>query len=315
MKTLRNMKFLSLVALFVVAALTACTENEINENIDDNGTEQPVGPKAPSMLETPLTIEAIEDGVITFANVADGAVTYTIDGGEKQTIAPIQEADLMLQKVPADCKIAVTAGQKVAFYGDNATYDHKLNEVIHASSNITCTADCYVYGNIMSLVSSTGFATARELSKEYALSNLFLNNTHIRMSPDKELVVPATTLAAYSYKSMFEGCTGITVAPGLPATTLAEYCYAYMFKECTSLETATLPATTLTDYCYQGMFWGCSKLTSLTCLATDVSANGCTIIWLDGVAETGTFYKASSMTGWANGNFGVPEGWLVKDAE
>jgi hypothetical protein len=32
-------------------------------------------------------------------------------------------------------------------------------------------------------------------------------------------------LKPYCYRSMFEGCTGLTTAPELPATTLASYCY------------------------------------------------------------------------------------------
>ena len=38
------------------------------------------------MLSTPLTLEAIESGTITFNNQAAGPVTYRVNGGEAQTI-------------------------------------------------------------------------------------------------------------------------------------------------------------------------------------------------------------------------------------
>ena len=63
------------------------------------------------------------------------------------------------------------------------------------------------------------------------------------------------------------------------------------------------------------MFYGCSNLTSVTCLATDISAYFCTKYWLDGVAATGTFTKAATMSIWPEGTSGIPSGWTVKDAE
>ena len=62
-----------------------------------------------------------------------------------------------------------------------------------------------------------------------------------------------------------------------------------------------------------GMFKNC------TCLATDISATDCTFDWLDGVAASGTFTKAASMTGWETNdediNYGIPIGWTVVDAQ
>ncbi len=129
--------------------------------------------------------------------------------------------------------------------------------------------------------------------------------------------LPVTTLANYCYYEMFYNCTSLTTAPNLPATTLANYCYSSMFRGCTSLTTAPgLPATTLASYCYGYMFYGCTKLNSITCLATDISATDCTNNWVSGVAESGTFTKAASMSSWATtGTSGIPSGWTVKDAQ
>jgi len=71
----------------------------------------------------------------------------------------------------------------------------------------------------------------------------------------------------------------------------------------------------LASACYQQMFYGCTSLTSIKCLATDVSASDCTSNWVDGVAASGTFTKAASMSSWSTGNNGIPSGWTVVDAQ
>ena len=48
-------------------------------------------------------------------------------------------------------------------------------------------------------------------------------------------------------------------------------------------------------------------------LATDISANGCLIGWMSGVAAIGTFTKAASMTSLSTGANGIPSGWTVQD--
>ena len=112
---------------------------------------------------------------------------------------------------------------------------------------------------------------------------------------------------------MFYGCTSLTTGPIiLPATTLVNYCYYYMFYNCISLTTAPeLPATTLANYCYAYMFYGCSKLAKIIMLATNISASNCLNNWVYGVASSGTFTKASSMTSLPTGASGIPSGWTV----
>ena len=87
-----------------------------------------------------------------------------------------------------------------------------------------------------------------------------------------------------------------------------------MFYGCTSLTTApALPATTLAKSCYDRMFRGCKSLNNVKCLATDISATNCTADWLRGVATSGTFTKASSMTSWPSGPDGIPSDWTVEN--
>ena len=112
---------------------------------------------------------------------------------------------------------------------------------------------------------------------------------------------------------MFSGCTSLTTAPKLPAITLAPNCYYKMFYGCTSLnESSELRATTLVNSCYYQMFFGCSKLDNITMVATNISATNCLKEWVKGVASTGTFVKAPSMTSLSTGTSGIPSGWTVK---
>ena len=142
---------------------------------------------------------------------------------------------------------------------------------------------------------------------------MFYGCTSLTTAPS---VLPATTLANKCCESMFGGCTSLTTAPSvLPATTLADSCYSYMFYGCTSLTTAPqLPATTLAKQCYFLMFGGCTSLNHIECLATDISADTCTIGWVSDVASSGTFVKAASMTSWTEGVSGIPSNWTVQDA-
>ena len=159
----------------------------------------------------------------------------------------------------------------------------------------------------------TSLTTAPELPAtaltSYCYYNMFYGCSAITTAPS---VLPATTLAYNCYTNMFYGCSSLATAPELPATTLASSCYYQMFSGCIALATAPeLPATTLTSNCYWGMFSGCTSLNYIKCLATNISASYCTQTWVSGVASTGTFVKAPSMTGWTIGINGIPNNWTI----
>lgn len=305
-------------------------------------------------LATPLTLEAAANGaVVTFTNKASGPVTYKVNGGTAQTIASGTSSNITLTDI----------GDKVEFFGNNTVYGYSSSD----SSSISCSENCYVYGNIMSLINSTGYETADTLTGNYAFAHLFHNNTKLKNKSGAALLLPATTLSKACYRDLFSGCTSLTIAPALPATTLAYECYMSMFYGCTSITTAPvlsattlsescyghmfenctglinapdlpatdmekncynsmftgctslahapdLPAETLEFGCYSFMFMDCTSLNSITCLAIDISAAGCVTQWLRNVASTGTFTKASSMTGWTSGEDGIPSGWTIQNA-
>ena len=255
MKSIKQILKCGAAMLAMSLAFTACgnIDNPLEEL--QNSTTPAPEPEPPyNAKATPLTLELVADGActVTFNNRANGPVTYQVNDEEPQTIAKLHNQTITLEK----------AGDKVAFYGDNDTY-YPSNY-----SNIKCTAKCYVYGNIMSLISSTDFENATALTKAGVFYRLFEDNQKIDFDPSRPLILPATELKNYCYNQMFDGCTGITNLPEklLPAKTLAEGCYYNMFSGCTGLTTLPeklLPATTLADCCYEFMFDGCKGLTNL----------------------------------------------------
>jgi len=121
------------------------------------------------------------------------------------------------------------------------------------------------------------------------------------------------------FGSLFKGCTGLAeCTPGvLPATTLAAMCYYSMFSGCTSLTTApVLPATTLAAMCYSSMFSGCTSLTYIKAMFKELSTSvlAPTDNWVKGVAAEGTYVKNAEATYTSTGDSAIPEGWTVETA-
>lgn len=240
--------------------------------------------KMVNIRSIPLTFEAVSGGEINlvFHNHSGGIVDYKVDNGS-WVIPTSYTSTLYL------------TGTKFSFRGNNASY-YPYSE---NPSFFQCSADCYVYGNIMSLVNGKdalgedAFAHATELTGNDAFRELFKFKGSegylgkIKSNQNKPLLLPATTLAPNCYQSMFEGCTELERAP-------------------------VLPASSLWESCYESMFSGCSKLNYIKCLATDISADKCTKNWVYGVAEEGTFVKAANAD-WSNKDTydGIPSGWTV----
>jgi len=257
MKTMKmQFKYLCVAALALVGALTTgCSSDE-----PDLDVVMPPAASDSVSLNTPLTLEAKEAGAqVTFTfsdRKASGVVEYSTDGTSWSTYTG--GTPITLNSV----------GDKVMFRSNCAKYDQ---------SNISCDKDCYVYGNVMSLISPTDFATATELTEIYTFRDLFKKNMHIVNHDSKPLSLPATTLTIGCYAYMFEGCTNLETAPALPATKLYDYCYQSMFGGCNKLTTAPdLPATKLANHCYQKMFKYCWSLcTAPSTLPATKLAIGC----------------------------------------
>ena len=217
---------------------------------------------------TPLTFEAKTAGAtVTFTkttsltlndleyNVYDGDGWRTYTSGTAITLTNV--------------------GDKVSFRGNNAKYAVSPSYF----SYFSCTGQCYIYGNVMSLIDANNYPTVTELTSDnaYAFCVLFYNNANIYNHVSKALVLPATTLAESCYAYMFQNCSNLTSAPAMPATTLAESCYSNMFVGCSNLTSAPteLPATTLANHCYEYMFYGCTNLTAAPALPATTLAKSC----------------------------------------
>ena len=217
-----------------------------------------------------LTFTSLEDGMTVSFNKhsTSGTLNYSIDEGKTWTeltnITP-----------------SINNGKKIMFKGDLTPYSTNGIGTYSATKNFD------VSGNAMSLLYGDDFVGQTDLTgKNYAFGDLFDGCTTVVNA--KDLSLPATTLANYCYRSMFEDCTSLTSVPELPATTLANYCYYRMFKGCTSLTTAPeLAATTLVDNCYYGMFSGCTSLTTTHELPATTLAGGC---------YQGMFWSCTSLT-------------------
>lgn len=224
---------------------------------------------------TPLTMECLSDGTIVVD--IDGTLTagmqYAVNGGEKTKITGTATIE------------GLKTGDKVQFYGvGTETQVYGDNPGVKIAGG---TATVKVYGNIMSLLDEENFATKTDLPNSVnVFYGLFYDND--KLTDASGLLLPAETLTEMCYYSMFASCSALTAAPELPAETLA-------------------------DYCYVSMFSGCSKLASVTCKATDISATGCLMFWLDGAGTdesvtSPTLYVDPSMvsnTDWNNENFTV----------
>lgn len=224
-----------------------------------------------AMLYEPLTFEAVNEGDtrVTFSNGDGSKVDYSIDGGT--TWYPYSSSIDPLNKGDKICfRLHFVEGSTAIYYSEN---DPIFN----------CDNDCYVYGNVMSLVDPVNYKTATTLNEGVQLWGLFQGNTKIINHSNKPLLLPATEITYDCYKAMFMGCTNLTRAPILPASSLWANCYQFMFS-------------------------GCSKLNYIKCLATNISATDCTKNWVDGVASEGTFVKAANAD-WSSG--GIPSGWTV----
>lgn len=223
-------------------------------------------------LSTPITFEAKSAGVtITFTPADDNnmpmPIEYSTDGVSWFTyIEPITLADV---------------GDKVMFKGENATYsiceyddDHDLHIY---SSNFSCSGDCFIYGNIMSLVGEYGHISYDMTSEnKAAFRSLFRDNPNLYNHPTKNVILPALTLSDYCYSKMFFSCANLTRTPEMWGSYLANYCYEDMFAFCTSLTTPpNLPAQWLSEGCYDNMFCHCTNLTTTPELSSIELAENC----------------------------------------
>lgn len=215
-----------------------------------------------------LTTTAIDDTVFTIAFVKDSianiyltssmreSFSYSIDNGE--TWETFETPNDTFEGVAIETPL-IRSGEKVLWKGIGLQ-NYTSGPLGGGYSHFVSTGRFDVCGNIMSLAYGDDFEGEKDLSNMIgAFGNFFANCQYLVSA--KNMVLPATTLAASACTFMFSGCTSLGTAPELPATTLDRYCYYGMFYGCTSLTKApALPATTLNEGTYKNMFSNCTSL-------------------------------------------------------
>ena len=230
-------------------------------------------------IATPLTIEALEDGVITISNPLNKKIRWNAEEEDFfSEHAQFSEADPI--------EIPVTAGQRVILGGTSSAYATVTisasttgERLIATYTRISCSAKHYLYGNVMSLRDLMSYTKPGQHEHirtlgDYAFYRLFsggdtgIPNSTLHNHPVKTIELPATTVGKGAYGLMFYSCTNLEVAPELPATTFSavgksptDGPYYSMFVGCKSLKKAPsrLPAKTV-EYCYYRMFEYCRSL-------------------------------------------------------
>lgn len=265
---------------------SAVTVNIDTQSYYDKGYEDAMKEKG-DYSKLPLTIEVISGGTLNYKTENEAkTIQYSKNYSTWENVT----------SSTSGTPITVETGDIIRFRGNIDNTDNKGCGTITSSD-----ARCNVYGNVMSLLNSTGFSGLTATVGYYTFAHLFKQFTNLIDASN--LILPATTLTIYCYYHMFISCTNLVSAPVLPATTLEGGCYRGMFESCTSLTTAPdLLASTLTQECYYCMFRYCSSLNYIKCMATNIYESNipqdALYNWVSGLQVTnGTFVKSSS-TNW-----------------
>lgn len=241
-----------------------------------------VVPAIDPILTTPLTIEAKAENGATVRLMKNSTLLEL-----EKTIKYKKSTDTSWKDYEFNgyngAVISLNKGESVSFWSNNAALGQTTGYSIR-NSYFSISDECYVYGNVMSMIDdqegataeNPKFSTDEEIGASCALWYLFRNCTKILNHESKELVLPAKTLASNCYQNMFYHCEKLTKAPELKAETLEDYCYQRMFSFCSSLTKAPdLKAKTLTRECYQSMFSNCTSLTDAPEIAAETVARYC----------------------------------------
>lgn len=213
-----NEIYAALSGLDGVVTLTATVDNKTYsyvsteaKKLDNSGFYRfNVKMKPPTVAYTePLTLECYDKqgGTIFVTDYVD--LEYSRNGGNWLS-------------VPAKNQITIRSGDRISFRGTESTKGTSSGKYMQ----INCNADCYIYGNVMSLLSKDNYATMKELPYSNTFQNLFKDNTHITHADGKDLVLPATTLKKQCYYQMFYGCNKLNYIKCLATDISASNCTA-----------------------------------------------------------------------------------------
>lgn len=256
----------------------------------------------------PLTFEVQEAGDIYWGRgrfaYEDRTIYYKLNDGEWTSIKS--------NRTPR--KIAVASGDTVQFKGDNATYSPEVYDERDIGGSFSgTTAKCKIYGNIMSLVNSTGFTNETGLTSAGTFAYLFAN---ANIQDAYNLVLPADKLKKGCYRAMFANNPDMHFGPLLPSTIVKTMADGLTYEE-------IIEWNDLDNHldCYKELFSGCTNLAEIRCNArifTKGTIFRADVIpdWTVGVQTVdGAFYKNPDEIYWEYVPNGIPANWTVQDLD
>ena len=233
----------------------------------------------------------------------------------------------------SNSSIYVAKGQTVEFQQDSNGVNYWSNndnayeyfKLVGAYEN-TDTGNFHVFGNIMSIVSSN-FNKSTVTLNDYNFAHLFDSQPSLRSC--RQLILKTGAQATRAYYKMFYNCTGLTdgrlVINNINSSTNSAdlsrcaYTYASMFEGCTLLSKAPIISVKYFKNnsggeCFNKMFYGCASINEISSWFQDAPAVNHTTEWLKDVSTKGTFH-ISSFASWNNnltrGANTVPSGWTI----
>ena len=255
------------------------------------------------------TIEMIKQNALTFTNTGDNTVSfkfYSENNVDLPTLYVVDDEEGLVE-LKINETYTIPAGGSIKIVGNNPKGNIGV-DCTRGFADWTGDTTIKVSGKLTSLIDVMGMTDVIPSTADF--SKLFYSAP---ITDAAELVLP-NNVAPNCYEQMFMGCEKLESTPTLPATTLSSSCYYGMFNGCTSLTTAPeLPATTLADFCYAYMFQYCENLNYIKCSAVDISADDCTLDWVDGVSDNGIFSKPMAATDYVIGTSGIPYNWEIDD--
>lgn len=173
--------------------------------------------------ESPLFIEALEDGVSFSVHYTSGVLQYCVDDGGYSSLS----SDTFSE--------TINAGSRFYIKGD-----HCYLQIYYP--RFTIKGKCKIGGNVHSAVFGDIYST---ITSSGRCSFMFTRCDIVEVEND---FLKYTTLIEGCYMGMFAGCTLLQTAPDLPATTLINSCYTNIFEGCTNLNYIKMLATDISAY-------------------------------------------------------------------
>ena len=228
-------------------------------------------------------IEMIKQNALTFTNTGDNAVSfkfYSENNVDLPTLYVVDDEEGLVE-LKINETYTIPVGGSIKIVGNNPKGNIGV-DCTRGFADWSGDTTIKVSGKLTSLIDVMGMTDVIPSTADF--SKLFHSAP---ITDAAELVLP-NNVAPNCYEQMFSRCTSMVSAPELPATILADFCYAYMFQYC-------------------------ENLNYIKCSAVDISADNCTLDWVDGVSDNGIFSKPMAATDYVIGTSGIPYNWEIDD--